>query len=58
MFLPVAARLACVGDGEAVELLLLGDEDVRDAGTVGVEDEEEVREVEVDEGLALGLVFF
>ncbi len=57
MFLPVAARLACVGDGEAVEVLL-GDEDVRDAGTVGVEDEEEVRVVESDEGLALGLMFF
>ncbi len=57
MFLTVAARLACVGDGEAVEMLL-SDEDVGDSGTDGVEDEEEVRVVESDEGLALGLTFF
>lgn len=46
-FLPVAARLACVGDGDVV------DEDEREVGTVGKEDDEVTRAVDNDDGTAL-----
>ena len=57
MFLPVAAQLACVGDGEMVEVLL-GDEDVLEVGTVGVNDDGVVRVAENDDVLAPVVLFF
>ena len=56
IFLPVAAQLACVEDGEVVEVLL-GDEDVLEAGTVDVEDDDVVRVMENDDVLAPVVVF-
>ena len=46
-FLPVAARLACVRDEDVV------DDDEREVGTVGKEDEEVARTVDNDDGAAL-----
>ena len=57
MFLPVAAQLTCVGDGEVVEVLL-GDEDVLEAGMVGVNDDGVVRVAENDDVLAPVVLFF
>ena len=51
-FLPVAARLACVGDEEVVDVLLV-DDDNREVETAGVEDDDVVTVVDNDDGMVL-----
>ena len=49
----MAARLACTGDEEVVDVLLV-DSDDREVGTAGVEDDDVVTVVDNDDGTALG----
>ena len=56
MFLPVVARLVCVGDEETLGVLL-GDEDEGEVGTVGVEDDDVATVIENDDGLASVVLF-
>lgn len=56
IILPVAARFACVVDGEVVDVLL-GGEDGGEAETAGVEDDDGVRGAVDDDGVATDAMF-